>query len=150
MSEHALRRRERLVAWLNKRDTVLMEAFLICAAFVVGWRLVDTFDGKPVAPLTSFALFQLSAGLWWFALTGNGIAQLVALVYGLATGNTYRIRGFVAFFGSIVWTALYIAVLTSRGPLSVAAGYLMMAVFSWGVFLVLMVKADIKKGARGH
>jgi hypothetical protein len=147
MSEHALRRRERIVEWLNRRDTVLIEALLICAAFIIGWRVVDVFDGKPVAPLTSSALLQLSAGWWWFALTGNGVISLFALVHGMVTGNTYRIRGFHAFFGSLVWTALFIAVLTSRGPTSVASGYVLPAVFSWIAFVVLMVKADIKKNA---
>lgn len=149
---------DRLVQWIDKRDTVLFEAALgINAILNAVLTVTVNKSGEPVAPFLSSSLKQLAfdPGRWMLLLVIYALLTLVALVHGQFTGNAYFIRSCVQVAGTIFQALIAVAIFTS--PMAPAAGarYATTAFWSFVVALVLITKSDVarkkakKEKARG-
>jgi hypothetical protein len=132
----------RLAAFVLRRDTALAEGWLGYAALIVAWRVVERFAGLPTAPFTGSALVKFNVMAWMVLLGLNGVVTLAALGYGLATGNTYRVRSFVALVGACIWSVVIVATFTAPGPRSISWGYVAPLLVSLSCAHILIKRHD--------
>jgi hypothetical protein len=137
--------RARIVAFLERRDTALMEFALSMSAFINAFQVTSFDKGQPMAPFLYSALSWLSAGgfIWWLSLLFYAVASLLALVSGLATGNHCRLRGILSLFGCLLWTVVAVAICTSSAHPLTGARYALAALCSYGVALILWIRHDV-------
>jgi len=141
MSEQSVARRQRVASWVRRRGIELGEIWSLSASFIYAWRSIDVYEGKSVAPLVTHFFVDLNSGVWFWLLLTNGCAVLFALVLGLFTGNTYRVRSVVSLFSSFAWILIAVAALQSHLPLSISIAYVVTCLVSWVTALILSQKA---------
>ena len=137
--------RARIVAFLERRDTALME-FALGVSALINAAQVTAFDGgQPMAPFLYSAMKWLSWGgiVWWVCLVFYAGASLVSLVTGLATGNHCRLRGIVSMIGCVLWTIVAVAIMTSSAHPLTGARYALAAFCSYAVALILWIRHDV-------
>lgn len=137
--------RARIVAFLEKRDTALMEFALSVSAFINAFQVFSADNGRTMAPFLSSALKWLSWGglVWWAVLVFYACTSMIALVSGLATGNHCRLRGIVSMIGCVLWTIIAAAIFTGASHPLTGARYALAAFCSWMVALILWVRHDV-------
>jgi hypothetical protein len=132
-----------IVLFLEKRDTVFLEAFLGLMAFVCAWQVTTVSSaGTIVAPFLNTAIKALYFPklFWVCVLLTMGAVKLLALSHGVIHNNFYRVRAYTAFGASVIWSLLAAAVLTGDQPYPVAAMYILYWAGSISCYNTLLVK----------
>lgn len=145
--------RDKVVAWIVQRDTVLMEMGLGANGIINAVLSVTTNgDGQPVAPFMFSALkfLNFDQTSWFWMMSIYAIVAIVALVHGQATGNALFLRASTHAVGSIFQAMIATSILTS--PMAPAAGlkYGTTAFWSFVVALVLIIKYDVRRQVEAH
>lgn len=139
---------EKIVSWLNDRDTVLFEAALaVNGAFNAFLTVTVDSSGHPIAPfmMSSLKYLSLDQNYWMLLLMIYSGMTMLALVHGQMTGNAYAIRSVVQVGGTMFQAIVAVAIFTS--PMAPAAGlrYAITAIWTFLIAVVLIIKHDVRK-----
>lgn len=129
--------------WLEKRDTVYIEAFLACY-MIINAVLVSTFNryGDSMAPFLNSAISYLVIDrVWWIALLSLvGLGKGIALIHGQMHGNGYKWRARLALLASFLWGVVASAVMSGPEPRVIACIYFLTWSGSMAVYVTLIRK----------
>lgn len=136
-----------LINWVLKQGTFYVELAWGMFALQNVARSLIIENGKPLAPFlhNAWGASEWGAPIWIATMLCYGVLSIIAAGYGEARGNNFMVRSATALFGSLMWTAATVAVLTGDAQKVVAIGYGTVAFVAWLVAITLIVKHDFKK-----